>query len=467
MKRPLLLLVGAACAPLLAEVVAVQPAGADPAGWRAGPAPTSLNFARPGTGAGRARPGLLERGTWWLGLGDGGLPQGARLDAGSEIGHSDERDSVRTRQRRKWGTRVGGLMVLGGGSAAVLQRVAARPVVLVHGVLQTSEFMREVADWIEREIPGTYVKPVEIGNGALDSLTRSMNWQCNELARTLQADPRLKKGFNLIGYSQGALLSRAFIERHNTPRVFNFISWLGPQGGQFGVPDYEPLLRHINWVTSPMWYTDMLQERLSFANYWRDPYRLDAYKKTPQKECFASFAENSTTNLSCRQAPDWIGLKTLAESKRLHFGVTNCKHDEATTSACKFQLFDKLSLVTLPPPLSLSHCLFPPSPPCWSYVSLGQMRTAEVALKKQNEELKSQRELRREALGEKGAPASPAETGAMPATRRGRAEKSMVDLKPAVVAEQVCYRPSQRSRLRHAAGNRRCSAQTSITFRTV
>jgi len=68
---------------------------------------------------------------------------------------------------------------------------------------------------------------------------------------------------------------------------------------------------------------------------------------------------------------------------------------------------------------------------------LGQMRTAEVALKKQNEELKSQRELRREALGEKGAPASPAETGAMPATRRGRAEKSMVDLKPAVVAEQM------------------------------
>ncbi|KAJ1624469.1 hypothetical protein T492DRAFT_1046936, partial [Pavlovales sp. CCMP2436] len=29
------------------------------------------------------------------------------------------------------------------------------------------------------------------------------------------------------------------------------------------------------------------------------------------------------------------------------------------------------------------------------------------------------------------------------------------------------WRPSQRSRLRHAAGNGRCSAQTSTTFRTV
>lgn len=49
---------------------------------------------------------------------------------------------------------------------------------------------------------------------------------------------------------------------------------------------------------------------------------------------------------------DWIGLRTLADSKRLHFGVTNCRHDEVTTSACKYALYHKLSKEHLRPPSS-------------------------------------------------------------------------------------------------------------------
>jgi hypothetical protein len=248
--------------------------------------------------------------TRWL---FGPRPAGDALSAGvsaqpsSSADVAEEADGDRMAQRARWLRGASGALIASGGAAVVLRGVKPRPVVLVHGVLQSAEFMREVADWITADIPGTYVRAVEVGNGALDSLTRSMNWQCDELARVLQADPMLAHGFNLIGYSQGALLSRGFIERHNRPRVFKFISWMGPQGGQFGVPDWEPLLRHVNWVTSPMWYTDLLQERLSFANYWRDPFRLSLYKK------YSSFLADINNEREPRNATYASHIRSLEE----------------------------------------------------------------------------------------------------------------------------------------------------------
>lgn len=244
-------------------------------------------------GQGRGASGVGMRGLVraWLrmtasssaaGAPDGRSSPGSADFSGMNLNDDDDAsdssdDGTRARQRRRWRHGVGAVLAAGGG-AAVLRRVAPRPVVLVHGVLQMADFMREVADWIHEEIPGTYVKAVEVGNGYLDSITRSMNWQSEALAREIRSDPKLRFGFNLIGYSQGSLLARAYVQRHNSPRVFNFLSWNGPQGGQFGVPDYEPLLKHLNWITSPMWYTDPLQERVSFANYWRDPFRLQLYR---------------------------------------------------------------------------------------------------------------------------------------------------------------------------------------------
>jgi palmitoyl-protein thioesterase len=63
----------------------------------------------------------------------------------------------------------------------------------------------------------------------------------DEFARVVRSDPRLAKGFNLIGHSQGGLISRAYIERYNDPPVHNFITWATPHGGQYGVPELGPM----------------------------------------------------------------------------------------------------------------------------------------------------------------------------------------------------------------------------------
>lgn len=37
--------------------------------------------------------------------------------------------------------------------------------------------------------------------------------------------------FNAIGFSQGTLITRGYVERCNDPPVFNYIGWVGPQDG--------------------------------------------------------------------------------------------------------------------------------------------------------------------------------------------------------------------------------------------
>jgi pimeloyl-ACP methyl ester carboxylesterase len=182
---------------------------------------------------------------------------------------------------------VGGLIAASAGGGAVMAARQKRtlPVVVVHGVLSSCIHMEEVADWAQAAVGSRgYVRCIEVGNGEVDSITRPMEWQLAELARKIQADPELRRGFHMIGHSQGTLLSRAFVQRYDWPQVHSLISWVGPQAGQFGVPTYEPLLGYLNRVTSGMWYAPQLQSArpssrtLSFANYWRDPTKLEVYR---------------------------------------------------------------------------------------------------------------------------------------------------------------------------------------------
>ena len=149
-----------------------------------------------------------------------------------------------------------------GAGSRLLRKARPLPVVLVHGILDEAESMEEAAAWVRRALgKGSYVRCVEVGNGITDSWSRSMSWQLEQLAGQLQADRRLSRGFHIIGHSQGALLARGYVQRYNAPRVHTLVSWVGPQAGQFGVPDWEAnwpnapaqAMKVINQVTSSMW----------------------------------------------------------------------------------------------------------------------------------------------------------------------------------------------------------------------
>lgn len=283
---------------------------------------------------------------------------------------------------------------------AVIERAMRRkrtlPVVLVHGIRSATEGMEVAAQWVRNALGGgVYVRAIEIGNGPGDSLHRTMEWQLNRLAEQIQADNKLVDGFNLIGYSQGSLLARAFVQRYDFPRVHVLVSWAGPQAGQFGVPQYEPLLKKMSHITSSMWYTSALQSSFSFSNYWRDPTRLQLYQQQssfladinnerevrnasyaarmarlehfvlvksskdevihPQMSSwFGFYRDNSTTEVvPLRQTKlyteDRIGLRSLDRAGRLHFAECACSHVDVPTDKCKVDVFDRATRHFLKP----------------------------------------------------------------------------------------------------------------------
>ncbi|KAK5582164.1 hypothetical protein RB653_003747 [Dictyostelium firmibasis] len=257
---------------------------------------------------------------------------------------------------------------------------ATRPVVLMHGFSTGKESMEPLKSWIEEAIPGIYVLNVEVGNGRFDSIFTTMDSQLEEFAQVVQADPNLVNGFNLIGFSQGTLIARAFVQRYNSPPVYNYIGWNGPQAGQFGTPFVN--IPWIDKVLGTIPYEKTIQKKLAVAEYWKDPFKIEKYlerslfladinneypvKNTTYKDnltklnamvltystndktiipkesgWFSFYADGSGKEVvplqqQAQYTEDWLGLRTLDESNRLFFYTTTCTHrDHPIEDYCK------------------------------------------------------------------------------------------------------------------------------------
>jgi len=253
-----------------------------------------------------------------------------------------------------------------------------RPVVLMHGIGMYANGMDLVVQWITTAFPGIYVKNVEIGDGWMDSFFMNLNDQVANFCDQLRSDPQLSKGFNLIGYSQGGLVTRGYVERCDGPPVFNYITWSGPHGGQFGVPVAE-----WTWIFRDIWdmmYDTEVQDHISFAEYWRDPYELPVYLnysiyladlnnekseknetykarmmslnnlvllqttvdeivQPPSSGWFQSYApDNDEDVVPLRQSDlylqDWLGLKYLDTMGKLHLFSCTCAHQDYPSEVC-------------------------------------------------------------------------------------------------------------------------------------
>jgi len=69
-----------------------------------------------------------------------------------------------------------------------------------------------------------------VANG-VSSITTELAKQVEAFKTEVQADPKLKGGFNAVGLSQGNLVIRAYIQLYNDPPVKTYLSMCGPHGG--------------------------------------------------------------------------------------------------------------------------------------------------------------------------------------------------------------------------------------------
>ncbi|CAJ1413535.1 unnamed protein product [Effrenium voratum] len=281
------------------------------------------------------------------------------------------------------------------GRAAASEAANANlPVVMMHGMgdYATNPMgMISIKNNIEK-VASTYVHSVELcsdksklANCAHEDQSNgffmTMDDQVDQFARVVQADEKLKAGFNAIGFSQGNTVIRGYIHKYNNPPVKTFVSMHGVLMGVNGlpqcpmeVPGVGILCRAVDAIISHAGvYTSFVQNHLAQANYYRDAanlkeYRADGhflpyinnevegqenatYKKNFQSleklvlvmaeddtmvhpkesEHFGYFKDGTRTEIvAMKDAPwyteDWFGLKSLDQQKKIDFFSTPGNH---------------------------------------------------------------------------------------------------------------------------------------------
>lgn len=266
------------------------------------------------------------------------------------------------------------------------------PIVLVHGVLSDDYGMAPTEHYIRKHMgEDVYIKNVQLGLGEISSLT-SIYHQAEYLRDAIINDPMLKDGFNIIAHSQGGLVARYYLQKHNAPQVFTYISWGSPQQGVFGLPGtYDDRLIWLDMLESYVYkfiYAKPLQKYIGAASYWHDTLHMEKYLAKsrflpyvnneiphpdaalfkenlckvknmvmvmstkekivePRISCHFGFykkgSKEEIENLvdSVEYKNDVLGLRTLNESGRLHLLLADCDH-------AQFQEDEKNFLNTLP-----------------------------------------------------------------------------------------------------------------------
>lgn len=239
--------------------------------------------------------------------------------------------------------------------------------------------MIPLAKSISSYLGGVYVLNVQIGQNSLADILNgffmNLDDQVDYFAKVVKADAQLVSGFNAVGYSQGNLVIRGYIERYNTPPVLNFISMHGPLAGVAGFPGCsldKALCQAFAEVLGALAYHPKVQDGLAQANYFRDPFKLPQYiagaRFLPdvnneddsaqssytarftslqsltlvkalgdtvvipnESEWFGGFAESSFETVLPYSSTSWytqdlFGLKTLDSRGAVFFNTTNGDH---------------------------------------------------------------------------------------------------------------------------------------------
>jgi hypothetical protein len=107
-----------------------------------------------------------------------------------------------------------------------------------------------------------------------------------EEIKRIQKENNISK-FHLVGFSQGALMSRSILSLMDNHECQNFLSIAGPQAGVFGLHIFDNVIPIIgrmfriflDYMTPSLItrsvhlliYTEMFQNLFSFSGYWHDP----------------------------------------------------------------------------------------------------------------------------------------------------------------------------------------------------
>ncbi|XP_044124427.1 LOW QUALITY PROTEIN: lysosomal thioesterase PPT2 [Bufo gargarizans] len=153
-----------------------------------------------------------------------------------------------------------------------------KPVILVHGLFDSSANFKYLVEFINKSHPGTNISVLDLFDhrASLQPLWKQVMGFREAIYPIMQNAG--KDGVHLLCYSQGGLICRGLLETIPDHNVDTFISLSSPQMGQYGDTDY---LRYLfpTYVKANLYrfcYTQFGQS-ISICNFWNDPHHHDMY----------------------------------------------------------------------------------------------------------------------------------------------------------------------------------------------
>ncbi|XP_007949511.1 lysosomal thioesterase PPT2 [Orycteropus afer afer] len=156
-------------------------------------------------------------------------------------------------------------------------RATYKPVIVVHGLFDSSYSFRHLLEYINQTHPGTVVTVLDLFDGreSLRPLWEQVQGFGEAVAPIMAKAP---EGVHLICYSQGGLVCRALLSVMDDHNVDSFISLSSPQMGQYGDTDY------LKWLFPTSMRSNLYRicyspwgQEFSICNYWHDPHHDDLY----------------------------------------------------------------------------------------------------------------------------------------------------------------------------------------------
>ncbi|XP_043090046.1 lysosomal thioesterase PPT2 [Puntigrus tetrazona] len=155
--------------------------------------------------------------------------------------------------------------------------VAYKPVIIIHGLFDSSADFINLHRFINLSHPGTNVTVLDLfdRSASLQPLWKQVEGFTEAIYPIMQ---NAADGVHFICYSQGGLVCRGILSTLPDHNVHSFISLSSPQAGQYGDTDYLKYL-FPQFVKSNLYHVcyTAVGQKISICNYWNDPHHRDMY----------------------------------------------------------------------------------------------------------------------------------------------------------------------------------------------
>eukprot|EP00112_Aurelia_sp_Birch-Aquarium-sp1_P001002 Seg1097.2 transcript_id=Seg1097.2/GoldUCD/mRNA.D3Y31 product="Palmitoyl-protein thioesterase 1" protein_id=Seg1097.2/GoldUCD/D3Y31 len=168
---------------------------------------------------------------------------------------------------------------------------ATYPIVLWHGMGDSCcnpLSMGSIKRVLEKQVGnGVYVKSLMVGSSVMQDIENGFLLNCNTqvemVCKMIATDPKLKNGYNALGFSQGGQFLRAVAQRCPSPPMINLITFGGQHQGVFGFPhcpgENSTICDYVRRLLDYGAYESWIQNHIVQAEYWHDPTKEEEYKE--------------------------------------------------------------------------------------------------------------------------------------------------------------------------------------------